>query len=62
MTAYRIDLGFYLFDANAVPEAAQAMPVPPALRPQAARLERGLPLVERPWTALAGASAAPCND
>lgn len=52
--AYRIDLGFDLFDANVVrePAPAQVVPVPPALRPLAARLERGLPLVERPWAAL----------
>ena len=52
--AYRIDLGFDLFDGNAVrePAPAQAVPVPAALRPLAARLECGLPLVERPWAAL----------
>lgn len=55
--AYRIDLGFDLFEA---PQAAsaprrrthQADPVPDALQPLAARLEDGLPLVERPFAAL----------
>ena len=54
--AYRIDLGFDLFDGSAVrapaSAPARAVPVPAALRPLAARLERGLALVERPWAAL----------
>jgi DNA-binding Lrp family transcriptional regulator len=52
--AYRIDLGFDLFGATAVVRVAEAdvMPVAPALRPLAARLEDGVPLVERPWAAL----------
>lgn len=54
--AYRIDLGFDLFDAHAPRDPAQAptqaVPVPAALRALAARLECGLALVERPWAAL----------
>jgi len=56
--AYRIDLGFDLFDgpraATAVARRAgrPAAEVTPALRPLAARLECGLPLVERPFAAL----------
>lgn len=52
--AYRIDLGFDLDGAHpgkphmALPTA----PVSAALRPLAARLEQGLPLVERPFAAL----------
>ncbi len=49
--AYRIDLGFDLFGGRAAVRVADAdvMPVSPALRPLAARLEDGVPLVERPW-------------
>ena len=55
--AYRIDLGFDLYGS---PRAAgcgarapqAAAPVPAALRPLAARLEEGLPLVERPFAEL----------
>jgi DNA-binding Lrp family transcriptional regulator len=58
--AYRIDLGFDLFDAPraataAAPTRRDAWPaarVTPELRPLAARLERGLSLVERPFAAL----------
>jgi DNA-binding Lrp family transcriptional regulator len=52
--AYRIDLGFDLDAAHpGVPHlAAPAAPVSAALRPLAARLEQGLPLVEQPFTAL----------
>lgn len=52
--AYRIDLGFDLFGASCGhrPEALDASPVLPALRALAARLEQGLPLVERPFAAL----------
>ncbi len=56
--AYRIDLGFDLFAAPraAAPRERRALnrppPVPPSLRALAARLECGLPLVERPFAAL----------
>jgi len=56
--AYRIDLGFDLFDgpratqAPARRDVGSAAQVTPALRPLAARLERGLSLVERPFAAL----------
>jgi len=56
--AYRIDLGFDLFEAPraAAPptlhDVAAPARVPAALRPLAARLEDGLALVERPFAAL----------
>lgn len=51
--AYRIDLGFDLFQrAGAMPGMRPAEPVEPELRPLAARLEAGVPLVERPWALL----------
>lgn len=52
--AYRIDLGFDLFGGAAAAKRAEPAPapVPPALRPLAARLEKGLPLVEHPFAAL----------
>lgn len=52
--AYRIDLGFDLdgAQADAPRKALPAAPVSAALRPLAARLEQGLPLVERPFAAL----------
>jgi siroheme decarboxylase len=55
--AYRIDLGFDLFEvprnADAPRRATRdASPVAPALRPLAARLEDGLPLVARPFAAI----------
>lgn len=55
--AYRIDLGFDLFEVPPGADAAQrrpraASPVATALRPLAARLEDGLPLVERPFAAI----------
>ena len=57
--AYRIDLGFDLFEgpqAGPAPvprrRAHDADPVPAALRPLAARLEDGLALIERPFAAL----------
>jgi len=52
--AYRIELGFDLFGAER-PASRPAQPAPPvecALRPLAARLEAGLPLLERPYAAL----------
>ncbi len=55
--AYRIDLGFDLFEAPRASaprrHARSAEPVPPALRPLAARLEEGIPLVDRPFAAIA---------
>jgi DNA-binding Lrp family transcriptional regulator len=56
--AYRIDLGFDLFQAHQPAIAASragvrsGTQVPPAQRPLATRLEDGLPLVERPYAAL----------
>ena len=52
--AYRIDLGFDLDGAHAGKPhmALPTAPVSAALRPLAARLEHGLPLVERPFAAL----------
>ncbi len=56
--AYRIDLGFDLFETPraAVPplrrDGPPAPQVPSSLRPLAARLEDGLALVERPFAAL----------
>jgi len=52
--AYRIDLGFDLFGTSSPAAHAERVPapVPPALRPLAARLEQGLPLVEHPFAAL----------
>jgi siroheme decarboxylase len=52
--AYRIDLGFDIYGCHGIQptQTAAPMPVPQALRPLAARLERGLPLVERPFAAL----------
>ena len=52
--AYRIDLGFDLFEASRSSAATRpAVPVEPALRPLAARLEAlGVPLLERPYAAL----------
>jgi siroheme decarboxylase len=52
--AWRIDLGFDLFGASRSAAAARpAVPVEPAWRPLAARLEAlGVPLVERPYAAL----------
>lgn len=52
--AYRIDLGFDLDGAHAAAPypLAAAAPVEAALYPLAARLEQGLPLVERPFAAL----------
>lgn len=52
--AYRIDLGFDLFGADAPtrPAANDSPPVPAGLRALAARLELGLPLVERPYAEL----------
>lgn len=52
--AYRIDLGFDLYGGHAVarPAANGVAPVPEAQRALAARLERGLSLVERPYAAL----------
>jgi DNA-binding Lrp family transcriptional regulator len=57
--AYRIDLAFDLDGAQGAPDEGQAprrsmpaAPVSAALRPLAARLEQGLPLVERPFAAL----------
>ena len=57
--AYRIDLGFDLFEgpqADPAPAPRRrphgADPVPAGLRPLAARLEDGLALVERPFAAL----------
>jgi siroheme decarboxylase len=54
--AYRIDLGFDLFDgpnaAKASRDPGSAARVAPALRPLAARLEGGLQLVERPFAEL----------
>jgi siroheme decarboxylase len=59
--AYRIDLGFDLFEAPRAEaplrRTQDATPVPEALRPLAARLEDGLPLVELPF----GAIGAPLN-
>lgn len=54
--AYRIDLGFDLRGSTApTPMTAtpEASPVTPADQPLAALLEEGLPLVERPFDALA---------
>ena len=56
--AYRIDLGFDLFAPHASGAAlhrAAAAPVTDRLRPLAARLEQGLPLVERPFGAIGAA-------
>ncbi len=53
--AYRIDLGFDLFDAHNAPALLAANDAPPVsrgLRALAARLESGLPLVERPYAEL----------
>ncbi len=52
--AYRIDLGFDLFGAQATQQvpANDAPPVPAHLHALAARLENGLQLVERPYVAL----------
>ena len=52
--AYRIDLGFDLFEASRPGAATRpAVPVEPASRPLAARLEAlGVPLLERPYAAL----------
>jgi siroheme decarboxylase len=55
--AYRIDLGFDLFEVPRNADAPRrkphdASPVAPMLRPLAARLEGGLPLVERPFAAI----------
>ncbi len=51
--AYRIDLGFDLYDSHESQAGARtAEPVRSALRPLAARLEDGLPLVDRPFEAL----------
>jgi DNA-binding Lrp family transcriptional regulator len=53
--AYRIDLGFDVdvpVTAQSTAPHAPAAPVPPAQRALAARLEEGLPLVERPYAAL----------
>lgn len=56
--AYRIDLGFDLDGVRSgTPHAAAPnAPVSAALRPLAARLEHGLPLVERPFAALGARS------
>ncbi|HEX7438984.1 MAG TPA: Lrp/AsnC family transcriptional regulator [Caldimonas sp.] len=51
--AYRIDLGFDLFDVpGSRADVQTAEPVRPGLRALAARLEDGLALVERPFAAL----------
>lgn len=53
--AYRIDLGFDLFDGDEVapaPAGAAPAPVEASFHPLAARLEDGLTLVERPYSAL----------
>jgi DNA-binding Lrp family transcriptional regulator len=51
--AYRIDLGFDLFDTHESQcGMRESEPVRTALRPLAARLEDGLPLVSRPFAAL----------
>jgi siroheme decarboxylase len=52
--AYRIELGFDLFEGSRSSGATRpAMPVEPALRPLAARLEAlGVPLLARPYAAL----------
>jgi DNA-binding Lrp family transcriptional regulator len=55
LRAYRIDLGFDLFGAQNGPAPLAANDAPPVsigLRPLAARLEDGLPLVERPYAEL----------
>lgn len=54
--AYRIDLGFDLYSGDTGPSAQREnQPVPDALRPLAARIEQGLPLVDRPYKALGNA-------